>query len=287
MKAIFKREFKSYFINMIGYIFLGALFCIVGFLTSVENLISGYAQFEYNLGYASLFFIILIPILATRSMCDDKRLHMSQLLYSLPIRSTSVVLGKYFALVAVLGIGCAGIAVVPVVLAAFGTLAMRTIFSALFGFFLLGCVLIAICMFISSLVGNQIIATLLSILTCALLYLISLVVSSIPAGALASFLLFIALILIIAAVVYMISSHALLTVCTAALGIVPVTVLYIRNSASFEGKFAEMVQYIAVFDRFYNFVYGTFDLTAVLFFLSMIVFFVFLTVQSFDYRRWA
>lgn len=287
MSAVFKREFKSYFINLLGYIFLGALFAIVGFLTLIENLISGMAQWEFNLGYASIFFIILIPLLATRTMCDDKRQHISQLLYSLPISSTAIVLGKYFAMIAVLGIGCLGISAVPVILSSFGPIAFRTVFSSLFGFFLLGCLLCALCMFISSLVGNQIIATLLGILSCAVLYLISLIIGSIPTGALASFVLFIIAVLIVAAVAYFLSRSALLAVCTAALGIIPLSVVYIRSSASFEGKFAEMISSIAVFDRYYTFIYGSFDLTAVLFFLSFTGFCVFLTVQSFDYRRWA
>ena len=269
MSAVFKREFRSYFNNLIGYVFLGALFCIIGFLTLIENLISGYAQFEYNLGYASLFFIILIPILATRTMCDDKRQHINQLLYSLPIRSLSIVLGKYLAIVAVIGIGCVGIAVVPLILASFGTLAMRTVFSSLFAFFLLASLLAAICMFVSSLVGSQIIATLVGILSCAVLYLISLIVSSIPSGALASFALFIVLVLLVAGVAYFLSRNALVTVGTAALGIIPLSVAYIRNPSSFEGKFAKTVSYIAVFDRFYTFLNGSFDLTAVVFFLSI------------------
>jgi ABC-2 type transport system permease protein len=59
------------------------------------------------------------------------------------------------------------------------------------------------------------------------------------------------------------------------------------DSTLFEGLFPKLVEYLAVFDRFYSFVDGIFDLTAIVYFISIAVFFVFLTVQAMEKRRWS
>lgn len=287
MIAIFKREFKSYFINMVGYIFLGALFLSCGVLTSAECLISASASFEYVLGFESILLVLFIPILTMRSMSDDRRGRTDQLLYALPMNMSSIVLGKYFAMVAVFAIGCAGIGAVPLILTSFGTVSLGTAYATLLGFFLLGCALIAICMFLSSLTESQVIAAVLGIGICTALYAMSLLVTLIPTSALASFAAFIILSAVLSLIVYMLAKNPLIAVGTASVCVIPTCVCYILKPETFEGLFPKIVDYIAIFDRFYNFVYGVFDLTAVVYFLSVVVFFVFLSVQSLDHRRWA
>ncbi|MCQ2354489.1 MAG: ABC-2 transporter permease [Clostridia bacterium] len=287
MTAVFRREFKSYFINMIGYIFLGALFLSCGILTTAECLISASAMFENVLGFESILLVLFIPILTMRSMSDDRRARTDQLLYSMPLNMTSIVLGKYFAMTAVFGIGCLGIAVIPLLLSSFGTVSFGTVYATLFGFFLLGCALIAICMFLSSLTESQVIAAVLGIGISAALYAMSLLVSIIPTDAMVSFIAFLVVAALLALIVYLLSKSPLLALGTAALGVIPTCVFYIIDAEKFEGLFPKVVDYLAIFDRFYNFVYGVFDLTAVVYFISAVVFFVFLSVQSFDHRRWA
>ena len=287
MTAIFRREFKSYFTNMTGYIFLAALFLSVGIITTAECLISGSAAFEYVLGFESIILVLLIPILTMRSMAEDKKTKTDKLLYSLPVNMSAIVLGKYFAMVAVWGIGCLTVGIIPPILSMFGKVFFGTAYSTLLGFFLLGAALIAICMFLSSLTESMVIAAVLGIGISAALYALSLLTALIPTDALFSFAALIILALIIAAIVYFMSGSFLLALGTAVIGAVPVCVWYVIKSSAFEGLFPKLVEYLAIFDRFYNFAYGVFDVTAVVYFLSAAIFFVFLSVQSFDRRRWA
>lgn len=287
MTAIFRREFKSYFTNMTGYIFLAALFLSVGIITTAECLISGSAAFEYVLGFESIILVLLIPILTMRSMAEDKKTKTDKLLYSLPVNMSAIVLGKYFAMAAVWGIGCLTVGIIPPILSMFGKVFFGTAYSTLLGFFLLGAALIAICMFLSSLTESMVIAAVLGIGISAALYALSLLTALIPTDALFSFAALIILALIIAAIVYFMSGSFLLALGTAVIGAVPVCVWYVIKSSAFEGLFPKLVEYLAIFDRFYNFAYGVFDVTAVVYFLSAAIFFVFLSVQSFDRRRWA
>ena len=61
---------------------------------------------------------------------------------------------------------------------------------------------------------------------------------------------------------------------------------YIYNSGWFEGLFPKILENLSVYERFYEFVDGVFDYTHVVYFISVIIFFLFLTVQSLEKRRY-
>ena len=95
MIAIFKRELKSYFNGTVGCLFIAVLLAFTGVFVTNFNLIGGYAAFEYSLESTSIVFLLAVPILAMRSMNEDRRIRTDKLLYSLPIKLSGVILGKY------------------------------------------------------------------------------------------------------------------------------------------------------------------------------------------------
>ena len=58
------------------------------------------------------------------------------------------------------------------------------------------------------------------------------------------------------------------------------------DSSKFEGLLPRIMEKLSLFERFYAFVNGVFDMTAIVYFLSVIVFFLFLSVQSLEKRRY-
>ena len=62
---------------------------------------------------------------------------------------------------------------------------------------------------------------------------------------------------------------------------------YLLKSTLFEDLFPTMMEELSLFERFYTFVEGVFDLTAVVYFISVIALFLFLSVQSMERRRWS
>lgn len=58
------------------------------------------------------------------------------------------------------------------------------------------------------------------------------------------------------------------------------------DSSKFEGLLPRIMEKLSLFERFYTFVNGVFDMTAIVYFLSVIVFFLFLSVQSLEKRRY-
>ena len=270
MSAVFKRELRSYFNSMTGWIFLAVIFVFTGVFTTAINLLSQSASFEYVLSQITIVFMLIVPILAMRSIAEERRSRTDQLLYSLPLRAVDIVLGKYLSMVAVLFISCVAMGFVPVLLSLYGIVRYASCYAALLGFFLLGSALIAICMFMSSLTESQIIAAVTGFGVVLALYLMNGLSSLIPTSALGSFV-----------------SFLIVGVIGAGIVIIPTCIFYIAKKDAFAGLFPKLVSYLAVFDRFDTFVSGIFDMTAVVYYLSIIVFFVFLTVQSLEKRRWS
>lgn len=287
MIAIFKREFKSYFINMSGYVFIGVIWLFSGIFSTALNFIGQYASYEYVLSNLVIVLMLIVPILTMRSMAEDRRAKTDMLLYSLPVSSTQIVMGKYLAMLAVWGVTCLGMGFTPIVIGMYGEVNFASVYGALLGFFLLGAALIAVCTFVSSLTENQLIAAIGGIATSLALYLLGSLVGMIPASAIASFICFIALALVLAAIVYLLTHSYIITAVVGCVTVIPLSVAYAVNSEMFASAFPKALEYLALFDRFYNFLGGIFDVGAIVYYISFAVFFIFLTVQSFDKRRWS
>ena len=287
MFAIYKKELKNYFINMTGYIFIGFMLAVTGIFTTLINLISTYPSFENVLSNITIVFLLIIPILTMRSVAEERHSKTDQLLYSLPVSVTQIVLAKYLAMFTVFLIPVGIIGLYPLILSIFGTVYLGTAYGALLGFTLLGGALIAVGMFMSSLTESQVIAAVTSLGVIFAMYLMSAIASLIPAGAMASLVAFAVVVLIFAGVVYSLTKNSTVAGITAAAGAFILAGIYFINSSIFDGLFANVLNWLSVFDRFSTFTTGLFDLTSVVYYVSLIILFVFGTVQSVEKRRWS
>lgn len=272
---------------MSGYVFMAFLLLFAGIYVTAVNLKSAYASFEYTLSSMTTVFIFIIPILTMRSLAEERHARTDQLLYSLPLKVSDIVLGKYLAMLTVLLIPMAIISVYPIILSVFGTVHYAACYGAILAFFLLGAALIAICMFMSALTESQIIAAVLSFGVLLAAYLMNGIAVLVPSTAIASFLCLIVVSVIFAVVVWALTKNSMIAVIAAAICIVPLSATYYLNSSAFEGLFPDLLRTLSLFDRFNNFVYGIFDVTALIYYLSIIVFFLFLSIQSVEKRRWS
>ena len=168
MLAIFKREFKSYFQNVIGWLFVAALLAVYGLYFYVYNLKNGYPYISYDLNGIGFIMMIAVPILTMRSLSDEKKTKTDQLKLTSPVSVGRIVAGKYLAMAAVYTIDIALFALSPLVLSIYGKVALSEAYVALFGYWLYGLSCIAVGLFISSISESVIIS---AILTFAALFL--------------------------------------------------------------------------------------------------------------------
>lgn len=155
MVAVFKHELRMYFQSLTAYVFGAFLLVIVGIGAMLYNLQAAVSNFEYVLSFSSIIYAVIVPILTMRVIAEERRQKTDQLLYSLPISTFQVIMGKYAALLLVFVIPLCVIAIYPVIFAQFGEVYLPTSYGSLIAFFLMGAALIALGLFISSLSENQ------------------------------------------------------------------------------------------------------------------------------------
>lgn len=286
MNAVFRHEVSSHFHSLSAYVFGAFLLLFGGVYTMVMNLNNLLTNFEFVMGNMAFIFLIIVPILTMRVLAEERRQKTDQLLYSLPISMSDVVLGKFGALLVMLLIPLAIIALYPVMLSAFGNIHFPTAYGAMLGFFLLGAALIAIGLFISSITESQAVAAGLCFVVMLLNYYISDLATFVAATAFASFSAFAAVIVILALLINMMTKNGTISLIFAAVGEGALLAGYLLNASSFEGLFPKVMESLSLFDRFYVFVNGVFDLSAVVYFITVIALFLFLSVQSMERRRW-
>ena len=286
MAAVFKHELRLYFQSLTAYVFGAFLLVIVGIGAMLYNLQAAVSNFEYVLSFASIIYAIIVPILTMRTIAEERRQKTDQLLYSLPISTVQVILGKYLALLVVFAVPLCIISVYPAIFAQYGEVYLPTSYGSLVAFFLMGAALIALGVFLSSLTDNQGFAAGVCVAVILFNYFsvtLSEYVSSTANGsALTLFVLAAGLGLLIH---YLTKNDTL--ACAVGLTLMAVVALaYFVDSSLFEGLLPQIMTTLSLFERLDVFVNGVFDLTAVTYYLSVAVFFLFLSVQSLEKRRY-
>jgi ABC-2 type transport system permease protein len=200
---------------------------------------------------------------------------------------TQVVLGKYFAMLMMLFIPTAIIALYPVVLCAFGNVYLPAAFSALVGFFFLGAALLSIGMFISSITESQSVAAGVCFVVMLINYFIASLAGFVSNTAFASLVAFTILILVLAVIIRLMTKSGFAALVAALVLEAVLSVSYWLDSTRFEGLFPDVMENLSLFERFYTFVDGVFDVRSLVYLISVIALFLFLSVQSMEKRRWS
>lgn len=287
MFAIYKRELKSYFTSMTGPVFIAFVMLFVGIYFTMYNIVNGLPAFGYALYGVSFIFMLSIPVLTMRSFAEEQKNRTDQLLYTAPVSTAAVVLGKYLAMVTVMGVVALLCCICPLIIAMYGTESLLVDYSCILAFFLIGAAYIAIGMFLSSLTESQIIACVTSFGCFFLLYFISDISSLIDGTALASAAAFSAVAVAVGLVLFAMTKNGYLATIISCLGLIGVLAVFLLKPTLLEGTFPRILQSLSLIDRFVNFVYQMFDWTSVLYYLSVSFIFVFLTVKSIQKKRWS
>lgn len=286
MKAILKREIGSYYRSITGWLIAAFLLVFVGIYCMAYNL-SGYtSKFEQVLSAISFIYMIAVPVISMRVLAEERKQKTDQLLYSLPVSLSGVVIGKYLGMLVVLAMPLLIVVLYPLILSQFGTIHYSSAYGSLFAFFLLGACLLSVGLFISSVTESQVAAAVIALVTMLFLFFMKGLASFVPADASASLIALMLLIVIFAVFLQILAKNAIISVLTAAVGCGGLYLWYAGHTSFFSGLFGKIMKSLSVFERFNAFTKGVFDLTAVVYYLSIICVFLFLTVQSMEKRRW-
>lgn len=287
MKAVFRHELASYFTGMAGYVFGAFLLLFAGIYTVVINIQSSLANFAYVLSNMAFLFLIIVPILTMGAVAEERRQKTDQLLYSLPLTMTGVTLGKYAALLVVFLLPTGILCLYPLVLSAFGAIYGPVTIGAAVGFFFLGAALLSVGLFLSSITESQGVAAGLCFVVLLVNYFLSDLSDYFSNSAGAAFWTLTVLVVLVGVVFRLMTGSRLVSLALAGVLEVLLLVLYVVRGDAFSQILPAMTSGLSLFEQFYPFVDGVFDLTSIVYFLTVIGIFLFLTVQSLEKRRWS
>ncbi len=288
MLAIYKREFKSYFQSMVGCVFVAFLVAFTGIYFTAYNLNAGYPYFSYTLSGSLIVFIVGIPLITMRSFAEERKNKTDQLLLTAPVSLTKIVLGKYLAMISVVAIPNLIFCLFPLLIKMNGTAYLKTDYISIGVFFLLGCVYVAIGMFMSALTESQMIAFITTFGLLLILYLWNGIIGFLPSSAIGSLIGLIVVFTIIIAYVYHMTENWMLSVVLEVLGIVASVATYIVKSSLFENLLTKILGKLALADVFTDITNNHIvDITGIVLYLSVIAIFIVLTIQAIQKRRWS
>ena len=227
MRAIYKKELRTYLTSMTGYIFMAVLLAVASLYFVANCLIGGYPVFGVVLSSVYFVLLIVVPVLTMRSIAEEKRQKTDQLLLTAPVSIWKIVAGKYLAMFTVFLIPMAILCLYPLILLQFGSVSLPMAYTAILGYMLFGGCCLAIGLFLSAVTESQVIA---AVLTFGALFFLNMSTG-------------------------------------------------IANLIGAEGVLGQILSAICIYQPFINFVQGIFDLTGVLYYLSVIALFLFLTIQ--------
>lgn len=286
MTAVLKHELSGYFHSLTAYVFGAFLLVFVGIGAMFYNIQQAVANFEYVLSFVSLVFVIIVPILTMRVIAEERKQKTDQLLYSLPITTTQVVIGKFLALLVVYLIPLCIISIYPLVFAQYGDVYLMTSYGSILAFFIMGAALLAIGTFISSLTDNQGFAAGIGVAVILFNYYSVSLAEYISSTAIGSVAALWVIIILLGVLIYHLTRNENLSYAVSLLLMAATCIAYYVDSTKFEGLLPDIMTKLSLFERFNTFVNGIFDLSAIFYYVTVIVFFLFLTIQSLEKRRY-
>lgn len=286
MTAIFKREFKSCFTGMIGWVIAAVSLFFLGLYYTNRNLLYASSDFATVLYTMTMILLFLLPAISMRSFAEERKNKTDQLLLTSPVGIPSIVAGKYLAEVAVFALPLAAAVVMPLILTAFGTVSLVAAYSALLGYLLLGAACLAVGTWISALTENQILAYLATFGALLVAYLMNGIQTMFTTGNLLAFVVFMVIVLVAAILVGVSCKRLTVGLTVFCIGAAAVFILFLARPAWLLTAFNAVLDALALFEPFKDIVGGMFSIPAIVYYLSVIGLFLFMTGQALERRRW-
>lgn len=287
MRAIYIKEMKSYFHSLSAYLFLALFLAISGVYFSVICMSYGYTDYAANIySNITIIFIIIVPILTMRLMAEERKQKTDQLLLTTPVRVTGIILGKYFAVLTLLLAAVLITFLQAVVLSMYGDVNWMTVLTGGVGYFLVGASLLAIGLFISSITESQMIAAGISfgvVLICMLLPNLSDIV---PGRARYAYIVCGIVVLLLVWFFIEETKSWKVGVLTAVIGAAVVGLTAWLKPGMFDNGLSKMIDWFSLIDRFNDFCSGILNASSIVYYLSFIAVFIFLSIQTIEKRRW-
>lgn len=288
MKAVFLKELRTYFKNPLGYVFIGMMLVVFGVYYSFYTMYYQYADFYHVLNASSSLIVFVVPVLTMRIMSEETRNKTDQLLLTAPIKTSGIVIGKFLAAVSIFALVLLITVLQPLttIFGFNGEMSSALTLGGYLAFFLLGITFIAIGMFISSLTENQLISAVITIGIFLVLMMLDGIEAILPASRYFSLGAMLVALAIILFLIYRAIHELVITGIIGVGSVAAILIVFFIVPEAFDGLLAKIMGSIAIFARYKDMFSGVFDFSHIIFFISVIIFFLFVTCQVIEKKRW-
>lgn len=287
MLAIYKKELRSYFTSMIGYVYIAFFLVIVGIWFFIENLYKANANFEYVLSDIAFIVVLLTPVLTMRLMAEENKQKTDQLLLTSPLSAASIVIGKLLAVFTVFLTGLAISCFYPLILSKFGAVKFGPAYASILGFAALIIAYLSIGLYISSLTESQVVAAVTSFIIFLFTVLMDGLSNLVPTDNKTAYIVFSVILIIICFILYWMMHNMTLSVGFGLVVEAVLSVVFVIKPTLFDGSVSAVFNWLSVIKRYNQFYYGIFDITGIIYYISITVLFAFLTTQVIRKKRWS
>lgn len=287
MLSIYKKELRTYFTSMIGYVFIALFLAIIGIHFYIYNLYNRVANFEHTVAQVSFIFVLLVPLLTMRLIAEENRQKTDQLLLTSPVKARDIIMGKYLAVFTIMGIVIAIISCYPLIMTLYGDVPFASSYASLIGFTLLGGAYIAMGLFLSSLTDSQVVAAVITFIVFFTTLFMEGMAKSLSTNNKTAFIFFIVIIALICLVLWIMMRNLPVCIGAGIIGLGILTAIYVFEPTILDGSIVRFFGWLSVTVRFNNFYMGIFDLADIIYYLSITFIFLFLSVQSIKKKRWS
>jgi len=184
LRAILKRELASYFNSTLGYIVV--VICLVlfgGFFFFLNDVFAeNVASLRGFFLMAPLVMVPVAPAITMRLLAEERRSGTLEVLITLPVRESEIVLGKYLAALGLVGVAFLLSLSYPITVAMLGELDPGPVVGGYIGLFLLAGSYLAVGLLTSAWTSNQIVAFLTGLVACFFFWVVDKAVFALPPG---------------------------------------------------------------------------------------------------------
>lgn len=256
IKAIFKRELAAYFRSPMGYVIFAIFMAVTG-LYFASGILGSYIDLVGEISFLQSFLFIIIPMLTMRSFSEDRKNGTEVLLFTSPASTLEIVLGKYLAAFGLFVIMTSGTLVHILITALYDGVIDISVLGVYVGFIFLGGAYVAIGVFTSAMTENQIIAAVISFVIMLMLMLLDFVSSLF--GTMVSTLI-------------------------DKINFVGLSDTQIEAAGK---AVTDAIQWLNPTTRIGNYINGIFEVAPLIFFVSLVAAFIYLTNRVIEKRRWS
>ncbi len=182
MRAVFRKEMRHFFHSLSGSLVIGIFIFLLGIFSLLFNFYYGYTEHEYVLSYMTVGLAFLLPVVTVELFASERRRGTDRFLRMLPLTVKDVFFGKYLSMVAVLGILCVPLALMPLILSLLGEVNLLSAYSAILAFFAFGNAMLSVYLFISVAVKKYLAAWLISYAVPVVLTVLGQLVEVVPSS---------------------------------------------------------------------------------------------------------